>query len=77
MKTDCNSKQIEFDGVGSRKLVASFDAEHITSDGGMVLLHRVDQRFGLLRKFADCFTVTDLMKWPAPIATEVASSPLT
>ena len=56
MKTECNSTQIEFDGVGSRKLVASFDAEHITSDGGMVLLHRVDQRFGLMRKFAACFT---------------------
>lgn len=56
MKTECNPTQIEFDDVGSRKLVASFDAEHITSDGGMVLLHRVDQRFGLLRKFADCFT---------------------
>ena len=56
MKTDCNSAQIEFEAVGSRKLVASFDAEHITSDGGVVLLHRVDQRFGLLRKFAACFT---------------------
>jgi hypothetical protein len=36
-------------------LVASFDAEHITSDGGLVLLHRVDQRFGLFRRFANCF----------------------
>jgi hypothetical protein len=56
VKTDCIATQVEFDGVGSRKLVASFDAEHITSDGGMVLLHRVDRRFGLLRKFAACFT---------------------
>lgn len=55
MKTDCSSTQIEFEGVGSRKLVASFDAEHITSDGGVVLLHRVDRRFGLLRRFARCF----------------------
>jgi hypothetical protein len=36
-------------------LVASFDAEHITSDGGVVLLHRVDRRFGLMRRFAACF----------------------
>jgi hypothetical protein len=36
-------------------LVASFDAEHITSDGGMVLLHRVDRRFGLMKRFAACF----------------------
>ena len=55
MKTECNSSQIEFEGVGTRKLVASFDAEHISSDGGLVLLHRVDQRFGLMRRFANCF----------------------
>lgn len=55
MKTDCSPTQIEFEGVGSRRLVASFDAEHISSDGGMVLLHRVDRRFGLLKKFAACF----------------------
>jgi hypothetical protein len=46
---------VEFDGVSGRKLVASFDAEHISSDGGLVLLHQVDQRFGLMRRFAACF----------------------
>jgi hypothetical protein len=55
VKTECNSSQIEFEGVGKRKLVASFDAEHITSDGGLVLLERVDRRFGLMRRFANCF----------------------
>ncbi|HYI01833.1 transposase [Hyalangium sp.] len=55
MKTECNPKQIEFDGVGRRKLVAAFDGEHISSDGGLALLHRTDQRFGLMRKFAACF----------------------
>ena len=55
MKTDCSAKQVEFEGIGKRKLVASFDAEHITSDGGLPLLHRVDRRFGLLRRFAACF----------------------
>lgn len=55
MKTDCIPKQVEFEGVGTRKLVATFDAEHITSDGGLPLLHKVDRRFGLLQKFAACF----------------------
>jgi hypothetical protein len=55
VKTDCNSAQIEFEGGGSRKLVASFDAEHITSDGGVVLLHKVDRKFGLVRRLAKCF----------------------
>ena len=55
MKTECTPKQLQFDAVGRRKLVAAFDAEHISSDGGLVLLHRLDQRFGLMRKFAACF----------------------
>jgi hypothetical protein len=56
VKTHCNSTQIEFEPVGRRKLVAAFDGEHISSDGGLVLLHRVDSRFGLLGKFAKCFS---------------------
>jgi hypothetical protein len=55
VKTECTPKQLEFDAVGRRKLVASFDAEHISSDGGLALLHRTDGRFGLMRKFAACF----------------------
>jgi hypothetical protein len=55
VKTECTPKQLEFDAVGRRKLVAAFDAEHISSDGGLVLLHRLDQRFGLMRKFSACF----------------------
>ncbi|EAU67062.1 ISsp1 [Stigmatella aurantiaca DW4/3-1] len=35
--------------------MAAFDGEHISSDGGLTLLHQVDQRFGLMRKFAACF----------------------
>lgn len=55
MKTDCIPEQIEFDAVSGRRLVAAFDAEHISSDGGLALLHRVDRRFGLMKKFAACF----------------------
>jgi len=55
VKTECNSSQVEFEGFGRRKLVASFDAEHITSDGGLVLLERVDRQFGVLHRFANCF----------------------
>jgi hypothetical protein len=55
VKTECTPKQLEFDAVGRRKLVAAFDAEHISSDGGLALLHRTDGRFGLMRKFAACF----------------------
>lgn len=55
VKIQNSPTQIEFEGVGARKLVASFDAEHISSDGGLPLLRQVDQRFGLMRRFASCF----------------------
>ena len=55
MKTDCTSKQIQFGDVHGRKLVATFDAEHVTSDGGMPLLYKVDRQFGVLKQFARCF----------------------
>jgi hypothetical protein len=55
VKTECTPSQVEFEGLGKRKLVASFDAEHISSDGGVALLYEVDRRFGLMRRFAACF----------------------
>jgi hypothetical protein len=55
VNTECNPKQIEFDGVCGRKMVANFGAEHISTDGGLALLHRVDLRLGVVRKFAQCF----------------------
>lgn len=55
MKTECTPAQIEFDAIGRRKVVAAFDGERISSDGGMVLLHEVDRRTGLLAEFAKCF----------------------
>lgn len=55
MKTDCSAKKLDFEAVGARKLVASFDGDHVTSDGGLVLLHQADRKFGLLRRFASCF----------------------
>lgn len=56
MTTDCNPQQLEFQGVGRRTLVASFDGGTLTSDGGVLLLGEVDRRRGILDRFADCFT---------------------
>jgi hypothetical protein len=55
VQTDCSAVQFEFEGFGSRRLVGRFDAEHISTDGGLVLLQAVDKRFGLLERLADCF----------------------
>ena len=34
METECKSKQFEFEGLGNRKVVGSFDGGALTSDGG-------------------------------------------
>lgn len=52
MTTDCNSPQLEFQGLTRRAVVASFDGGTLTSDGGALLLAEVDRRLGLLEQFA-------------------------
>jgi hypothetical protein len=36
-------------------MIASFSGGHVTSDGGLPLLHEVEQRTGLLKQFSACF----------------------
>lgn len=55
MRTDCTTEQLEFQGLGRRRVVAGFDAGRATSDGGVVLLREVAERSGVLRDFARCF----------------------
>lgn len=55
MTTDCNPQQLEFQGVGRRRVVASFDGGTLSSDGGALLLGEVERRRGILRQFAACF----------------------
>ena len=53
--TECKSKTIEFHPLGSREVVGHFDGGEITSDAGGLLLREVEQRTGILNKFAACF----------------------
>lgn len=55
MKTECKTNQLEFEGVGRRCVVAKFDGDHVTSDGGLLLLHEVAKRTAIFEKFAACF----------------------
>ena len=55
MQTECNATQIEFSGLGRQQVLGRFDAEHASTDGGVLLLREVEQRTGWLRRFADCF----------------------
>lgn len=56
MQTECIPVQVEFQGVGRRKVQAAFDGGHISSDGGAVLLREVDERLGMTELLASCFT---------------------
>jgi hypothetical protein len=54
--TECNPKSIEFHALGSREVTARFDGGDITSDAGGLMLREVEQRTGILKKMAACFT---------------------
>jgi hypothetical protein len=56
MTTQCNSAYLNFPIVGSRQVLADFDGGDITSDGGGLLLRKVEELTGILRQFAACFT---------------------
>ncbi len=56
MKTKCTQSQLEFQGLGKRKVQAAFDGGHISSDGGALLLREMDARLGLTERLAECFT---------------------
>jgi hypothetical protein len=54
--TECNQSSFEFEAHFSRDVVARFDGGQMTSDAGALLLRKTEQRTGILRQFADCFT---------------------
>jgi hypothetical protein len=56
MTTECTQRAFRFDHPSGREVEARFDGGNITSDGGGVLLHEVEQRTCILRQFAGCFT---------------------
>ncbi len=55
METDCNPKQLHFQGLGNRKVVAAFDGGTISSDAGALLLREIETACGYLERFSRCF----------------------
>ena len=53
--TDCNAQPLLFPELTIRPVVVDFDAPHVSSDGGGVLLGRLDRSYGYLQRFARCF----------------------
>ena len=56
MRTECNTEQLEFHGLGRRTVIGKFDGGRISSDGGGVLLREVEQRTHILKRLSGCFT---------------------
>lgn len=50
------SSHLDFSSLGSRQVLASFDGGDISSDGGALLLRKVEELTGIIRQFATCFT---------------------
>lgn len=48
----CTADRIEFGRLGRRVIEANFDGGDISADGGLLLLHQVDERIGLTRAVA-------------------------
>ncbi len=55
MQAQCIPEQLEFSGVGGRRVVAAFDGGRVSSDAGALLLGRTDRAIGLIDRLAGCF----------------------
>jgi hypothetical protein len=55
MHQQSDSKQLQFQGLGKRTVVAAFDGGTITSDAGALLLREVDTAQRVLERFSQCF----------------------
>ena len=56
MQTQCTQRTFEFEPLGRRQVGARFDGGPITSDAGGLLLREVEQRVGIIRQLARCFS---------------------
>ena len=54
--TECRTEQYKFHALGNREVVGHFDGGDITTDAGGLLLREVEQRTGIIQRFAACFT---------------------
>lgn len=63
MGTDCTAKGFEFQRLGRRRVVASFDGGEISSNGGALLLRTVERQRRLIERFAACFVDHRCPSW--------------
>jgi hypothetical protein len=56
MNTQCKDQQLILQGLDSRNIIVSNDAKVNSSDGGLLLLGKLEQRFGIIKKLSNCFS---------------------
>ena len=52
--TDSTAQTVSFPDLVSKPVVAAFDQEHSSTDGGALLLKAVDEQLGLSERLTDC-----------------------
>lgn len=53
--TRCTQPTLPFEAFRRREIVARFDRETISSDGGALLFAEVEQRTRIVERFTSCF----------------------
>ena len=56
MNTLCH-KQLHFESLFSKEVVADFEGGHITTDAGGLLLRELDQRYRLAENVSRCLRI--------------------
>ena len=54
--TDCNAQGLLIPELIDRPVAVDFEAGYVSSDGGALLLARLDRSLGYVRRFSQCFT---------------------
>lgn len=71
--TECKTKQYEFHALGNREVVGHFDGGDITTDAGGLLLRELEQRTGIIGRFAACFQDYRDPRWTEFTVEELVS----
>ncbi len=56
MNTECKTTELLFPELNKKKVTVNFKAGFVSSDGGALLLGRLDRSTGLLSRFCNCFS---------------------
>jgi hypothetical protein len=55
MKTQCIQNEFEIQSIHGKRVFVKPDGETVSSDGGLILLKRIEERQGIISRFCECF----------------------